>query len=117
LPTFDIRGGPLTFSTYGIQCGMGDYLMGIEGFFGILPRAVAEAGNLPAFGSEGGQFARFWRRGWAMLRPHQILRAGRNQSKYYQGPPQNPNQGALGAEGRRPIASSPLIWILRGALA
>jgi hypothetical protein len=40
---------------------MGDYLMGIEGFFGILPRAVAEAGNLPTFGSEGGQVARFWR--------------------------------------------------------
>ena len=63
---------------------MGDYLIGIEGFFGILPRSVGEASNLPAFGSGGGQFARFQHRGCAIPCPHSILRAGRKQSKYYQ---------------------------------
>jgi hypothetical protein len=63
---------------------MGDYLMGIEGFLVILPGSVGEASNLPTFGRGGGQFARVWHLGWAILCPHSILRAGRKQSKYYQ---------------------------------
>ena len=41
--------------------------MGIEVFFGILPRSVGEASNLPTFGRGGGQFARVWHLGWAIL--------------------------------------------------
>ena len=81
--------------------------MGIEGFFGILPRSVGEASNLPAFGSGGGQFARFQHRGCAIPCPHSILRAGRNPSNYYQGLPQNSNAGGVGSVGPQARSEQP----------
>ena len=61
----------------------------------------------------GGQFTHFWHRWRAINCPHSITMS---KIKYCQGPPFNPNQVSL--EGRQKSGtSSPLVWILRGALA